>query len=267
MNSQAREFFRADGPKSEVHFHEVRFVSEEPEAQWEELSPTGLPRGWFELSRIQPLDRVEFTREFWLGRLPYQPAATDRIAKFFDLLDDVAVILCRQTIEEPWQPELIYSLADNSSFFRGLPPADEEEIDWARASLRVELPRDYKAFHRIHNGFGKLTEMGLIPLEELADVREKLLDQLLRANHPLTTSEQWVNPYTLYPFYEVFGMGSYQCFCSEWYPGSEMGNLHFSGIDGTLSDVSERRSWAENLAYPTFLDWLAAFLEGVNIAP
>ena len=266
MNSQAREFFRTDAAQGEVHFCDARILSEEPNARWEELSQTGVPRGWFELSRVSAPDRVEFTRDFWLGRLPFNPNATERISKFFDSLDDVGVVICRQTTEEPWRAELIYSLADNSSFFRGLPPAEEEEIDWARASLRVELPRDYKSFNRIHNGFGKLTELGLISLDELSDTKERLLDQLLRADHPLGTSEQWINPYTLIPFYEVFGMGSYQCFCSEWYPGSEMGNLFYSGIDGTLSDVSERRSWAENLAYPTFAEWLAAFLEGVNTA-
>jgi hypothetical protein len=46
-----------------------------------------------------------------------------------------------------------------------------------------------------------------------------------------------------------------------------MGNIYFSGIETTVSDISDLKTWAENLAYPTFLEWLTAFLEGINRSP
>ena len=76
--------------------------------------------------------------------------------------------------------------------------------------------------------------------------------------------EASLDPHSLFPFYEEYGLGSFQCFNAEWYPGSEMGNVYFSGIDYTLSDISDRSTWSENLAYPTFLEWLTEFLEGMN---
>jgi len=266
MNSQIRDFFKVNGSQ-DPHFQEVRFLSEEKELQWEEVEKTGLPRGWFELSQVSFEDRVEFSREFWLKRLSFHPTATPGIAEFFDQLDDVAVVICRQTKEEPWRAELVYSLADNSTFFRGLPPADEEEIDWAKKQLREDLPKDFWGFYRLHNGFGKLTELGLLPLDELQDARERLINSVIKSDRPLRMLEQWIDPSSLVPFYEEYGLGSFQCFNSEWYPSSEMGNVYFSAIDYTLSDISDRKTWAENLAYPTFLEWLTAFLEGMNRSP
>ncbi len=262
MNSQIREFFRVDGTQ-EPHFQEVRFLNEEPNADWSQVSKTGLSRGWFELSRICMEDRVDFTRDFWLSTLPFHPKATGAIREFFERLDDVAVILCRQTKEEPWRAELVYSLGDNSSFFRGLPPAKEEEIDWTSKRLGQSLPRDYRAFAHLHNGFGKLTELGLMPLEDLVDARQRLIDQVVRTDRTLRMGESPLDPHSLYPFYAEFG-GSFQCFNRDWYPGSEMGNVYFSAIDYTVSDASDRKAWAEHLAYPTFLEWLSAFLGGMN---
>jgi hypothetical protein len=266
MNSQIREFFRVDGTQ-DPHFQEVKFLSEEVGLGWDEVSGTGIPRGWFELSQVGMEDRVGFTKDFWLGTLPYHPKGTGVIEDFFDRLDDVAVILCRQTKEEPWRAELVYSLRDNSSFFRGLVPAESETIDWVQRKLGAALPRDYRAFLNLHDGFGKLTELGVMPIEDLEEAHRELVELILRSEPLLRSGETVVDPHSLYPFYEEYGMGSFQCFHSEWYPGSEMGNVYFSGIDYMVSDVSERKGWAENLAYPTFLEWLASFLEGMNVSP
>lgn len=266
MNSQIREFFRVSGSQ-DPHFQAVRFLNEEKELSWEEIEPVGLARAWYELSRISPEDRIEFSRLLWLKGLSYQPAATNVIEGFFDQLDDIAIVLSRQSDEEPWTIQLVYSMADNSSFFRGLPPAEEEDIEWIKERLSVELPRDYWAFLRIHNGFGRLTELGFLPMQELEDAKERLVNAVLRSEKPLRWEQKWIDPKSLYPFFEEYGVGSFQCFNSEWYPGNEMGNVYFSGIDYTLSDISDRKSWAEQLAYPTFLQWMAAFLEGMNTSP
>ncbi len=69
MNSLVRQFF--SGSKDN-QFKEVRFLNEEPNATWEDVSKVAfdLPRAWFELSRVSPQDRIDFTRDFWLDRIP-----------------------------------------------------------------------------------------------------------------------------------------------------------------------------------------------------
>jgi hypothetical protein len=262
MNSQIRNFFRVDGTK-DPQFQEVRFLHEE-DVHWEEIERMGLPRSWFELSRISAEDRVEFSREFWLGQLSYHPIATERIENFFDQLDDIGIVVSRQTKEEPWRAELVYSLADNSSFFRGLSPADDEDIEWMKKRLGVDLPIDYWSFLQIHNGFGRLAEIGLMPVDELEETKIRLTNTIQNSDVPLRWKDSWIDPAVLFPFFEEYGVGSFQCFNAEWYPGSEMGNVYFSGIDYTLSDISDRKAWGEQLAYPTFIEWLTDFLEGMN---
>ncbi|HEY4255502.1 MAG TPA: SMI1/KNR4 family protein [Chlamydiales bacterium] len=253
MNEQVRQFFRTEG---ESHFNQVQLLSEEKGLQWEQIQKTGISRAWFELSQLSVEDRIHFTSEFWLSRLPFHPIATPQIEEFFHELDDVVVALTRQTNEEPWRAELVYSLADNSCFFRGLVPANEKEIQEIQRRLSVHLPRDFLAFLHLHDGFGKLTELGLFPLKELEENRRRIINKVLLAEKPM-------DPYQLYPFYEDFGLEAFQCFHGDWYPGSEMGNVYFSGIDYTVSDVKERTCWAEQSAYPTFLEWLGDFLQGL----
>jgi hypothetical protein len=224
-----------------------------------------MPQGWFELSRISSGDRIEFVREFWMMRLPYHPALKG-VREFFDKLDDVGVVVSRQNQEEPWRSELVYSLRDNSTFFRGLVPASDGAIDRVRKQLGIALPRDFLAFVRLHNGFGKLTEIGLMPIESMQQVHQELVGHLVASNHPLRSKEGFVDPESLYPFYEEFGLGC-QCFYSDWYPESEMGNVYFSSVDYIISDTTDRRSWSEQLAYLTFLNWLSAFLSGMGVAP
>ena len=248
------------------HFYEVRFLQEEPDTNWDGVGKLGLPRGWFELSRIAQTDRVEFLFDFWMGVLPYHPIATEAIRDFFSELDDVAVVMSRQSKEEPWRSELVYSLRDNSSFFRGLPPAKEAHLPAVWRELGQELPRDFQAFLHLHNGFGKLTELGLLPIEELPRERRRIIEQIVRQDKPLRSGDTLVDPHYLYPFYEDYGGGA-QCFSAEWYPGSEMGNVYFSGIDYTVSDTSMQSGWSEQMAYATFLEWLGGFLGGMSRMP
>src|SRR5579872_2370674 len=139
MNSLVRSFFAG---KEEIAFKEVVFLSEESNANWGEISRKApdLPRGWFELSRISPRDRVEFTRDFWLDRMPYHPSAHPAFFEFFEQLDDVAVVLMRRAEDEPMDCELVYSFHDNSSFFRGKPPCPETVLDELKHEIDVNLP-------------------------------------------------------------------------------------------------------------------------------
>jgi hypothetical protein len=264
MNSLIRQFF--SGSK-ENQFKEVRFLNEEPNITWEEISKVAfdLPRGWFELSRVSPQDRIEFTRDFWLDRIPYHPSAHPAFFEFFEQLDDVAVVLMRKIEGEPMDAELVYSFADNSSFFRGKPPCAEGDIQELKNEIEVSLPRDFLSFAKIHNGFGKLSEMGLLEIQEIADARRRVIEMILKTDKRVKSGELDVDPGALYPFFEALGLSSFQCFYSDWYPGSEMGNVYLSGIDYTISDVSNKKSWSENLAFPTFSEWLSYYLQGMNL--
>ncbi|MES2273866.1 MAG: SMI1/KNR4 family protein [Chlamydiota bacterium] len=267
MNSLIRQFFTSGGGES--NFCEVLFLTDGVETSWKDISERApsLPRGWFELSRVNSSDRIEFTRDFWLDRLPYQPSTQIDVCDFFERLDDVAVVLLRKKEEEFLSAELVYSLKDGSTFFRGKVPAVEVDLDEMKNEMGVLLPRDYIAFLHIHNGFGMLSEMGLLSTQEIPDVRRQVSDFLVRSDRPIKSGSSNVDPGSLIPFYEIFGLSSYQCFYSDWYPGAEMGNVYLSGIDYTISDTSDRTAWTENLAFPTFLEWLSYYLQGMNLAP
>ncbi len=264
MNSLCRQFFTAN---KENRFNSVRILSEEPKSTWDDVNQIALdiPRGWYELSRIMPRDRVEFTRDFWLDRIPYHPSVHPAIFEFFERLDDVAVVLLQRMSGEPMDAELVYSLADNSSFFRGQVPLNEETLAECKGEFDFNLPRDYLAFLKIHNGFGKLSEMGLLELQDVMEAKRRVINLILKADRRIKSGEVDVDPGALVPFFEFLGLSSFQCFYSDWYPGSEMGNVYFSGIDYTISDVSQKKTWGENLAFPTFSEWLSTYLQGMNL--
>lgn len=268
MNSLIRKFFQTKGGGGRPPFQEVLFLSEHPELSWEEISERApdLPRSWYELSRISPPDRVEFTRDFWINFLPYDPQVTSSLSQFFDQLDDVGVVLSRFEEEEPLKPELVYSLGDGSSFFRGNPAASEGDLEEVKHEIEVPLPRDYLSFLKIHNGFGKLSEMGLLPVEEISMARRRVIDLFLKSPLPLRSGIHLVDPSSLVPFYESLGLASYQCFFIDWYPKSEMGNVYLSGLDYTISDTQSNKSATESLAFPSFLEWLVAYLEGADLS-
>lgn len=265
MNTLVRDFYLAQG-KSEPLFHEVHFLSESP-ITWDDAcqKTTELPRGWFELCRLSTDDRIEFVRDFWLNLLPYHPTFHLFLQDFFQKLDDVGVVLSQWRKEAPFAIEMVYSLKDNRSFFRGLPPAEETDLDELRSSVPSPFPHDYVSFLRIHNGFGKLSELGLMKAQDVLEAKQRLMDQFLWADKPIRSGSHAIDPSTLIPFYESYGLGSYQCFYNEWYPGNEMGNVYLSGIDYTISETNDRKGWADQMAFPTFLDWLAFYLEGNSL--
>lgn len=261
MNSLVREFFTA----GEGGIEEVFFLEEKRDLGWEEASQLcpALPRGWYELSRLISEDRIEFARDFWLSKLPFQPSVHAWIEEFFGTLDDVNVVLVRKKKEELFSPELVYSLNENRSFFRGKPAAAEEDLFRLQEEIPFPIPRDYLSFAKIHNGFGKLSEMGLLKVEKVPDARRKLIRDFIEKD--LTSGDLPVDLGSLVPFYESSGLLSYQCFYADWYPGSEMGNVNVSMIDHTISDTSDPKIGMEEKAFPSFLDWLGRFLEGMSV--
>ncbi len=51
----------------------------------------------------------------------------------------------------------------------------------------------------------------------------------------------------------------------EWFPKGEVGNVYYSGSDNAISDYHNNLSWSENLAFPTFLDWLIFYLDAMDL--
>jgi hypothetical protein len=265
MNTLVRDFYRRP-EKEESLFHSVLFLSDNPDSLNDASRYSSeLPRGWFELCRLPAEDRIEFVRDFWLNLLPYHPAFHIFLTEFFGKLDDVGVVLTQVSQQSPSVAEMIYSLKDNSTFFHALPPCTESELNELKSLIVHPLPHDYLAFLRIHNGFGKLSDLGLLKTRQAIDAQKHLMDQFLWSDRTIKMKNQAIDPSSLIPFYESYGLQSYQCFFNEWYPGSEMGNVYLSGIDYTISDYSDRKEWADQMAFPTFLDWLAFYMEGNSL--
>ena len=70
-----------------------------------------------------------------------------------------------------------------------------------------------------------------------------------------------MNPRELFPFYQDFGQPCFQCFYGDWYPEQEMGNVSISLEDRRLPELEDMEDCEAHLAFPTFSDWLAFYLE------
>jgi len=268
MNSHVRRYYRkySDEDTPLRLFHDVINLNEYSELSWVELSskaPT-LPRGWFELSRLKISDRIEFTRDYWLSILPFHPVAHKFLHNFFSKLDDVGVFLTQTHFDAPFQSELVYSLKDGSCFFHGYPPCSEEDIALAKHSFEGCLPEDFLLFLRIHNGFSKHLDWGMISAEEMPKKYQELRQSLLEQNLLITCKDKVIDPADLIPFYESFEGESFQCFYLDWYPSQEVGNVFYSKREHCISDYHHEDHLLENLAFPTFLEWLIFYLEGIG---
>jgi hypothetical protein len=262
MNDLAKKFYVKGG---DAQLEEVIFLSENRSLSWEQISEKvfDLPRSWFELSRVSKEERIEFVCDSWLDRLPFNPKAHPFFFQFFSRLDDVAIVIIKK--EGEFSSEMLYSLADNSTFFRGFPPAIDQDINTFKTEVGLGLPRDYLAFLKLHNGFGRLSELGLLNMEDVLGARHRVRSMLLfNANKEIRWDQHLIDPEALIPFYEDFGLDSFQCFFSDWYPNNEMGNVYLSGINYAISDVTDRKLWTQQLAFTSFLEWLVYYLEGMN---
>lgn len=261
MNSQVRRYYRKfNEDETPIRpFHDVIPLHETAGITWPEAHKLAedLPKGWFELARLPSVDRVAFIQEFWLETLPYVPHIHDFLETFFSKLDDIGAYLLQDRFDSPYKSELVYSIRDGSSFFHGRPPCDVEEIVSLRHKFQETLPEDFLAFLGVHNGFSKHVDTGLITSRELEPLPEGT------KSIPLPGSGE-VNPQDLIPFYESFNEKKYQCFYAGWTPTGEVGNVFYSAPEHFISDTRNPKLLAENLAFPTFLDWLIFYLEGVE---
>lgn len=269
MDKHIREFFVAheDGPHG--HFHQVIQVHENPSIKWDTLAKKvkRMPKGWCELSRLSSADRIGFTYDFWLSRLPYHPHLDDSLNRFFSNLDDIGFFITQKTFDDPFIPHMVYSVSKDRGFYRGSVPATEEELfELQKDFSGFVLPMDYLAFLSIHNGFSKATDStGLTSSKMMKESYESFQKMLEEKGVPRTSTNRSVNPHSLIPFYESFGMPFYQCFWGEWHPEDEMGNVYYSSSTNTISIVEANGlSTPEAMSFKSFTDWLIFYLETVD---
>lgn len=269
MDYHINEFFLRisnDGPRG--HFYDVIPLDETSDLSWAEISEKlpRIPKGWYELSRITARDRVEFTCDHWCGALCLHPKAVAAIERFFESLDDIAIFLIQKNKDDPYDAQMVYSIKENGGFYRGGLPADEKSLTALKAYFsKYLLPQDYLSFLGIHDGFWKTTDCTGMTLTKNIPVKFEKFQEMLAKEPVLTTSKgEVVNPSSLIPFYESFGMPYYQCFWGDWYPEQEMGNVYYSGETKTISDTKSDDPATETLAFPTFIDWLTFYLERIG---
>lgn len=269
MDHYLKDYYRQfsdEAPRGQ--FHKVIALHQAPDISWEAITEIvpNLPRGWFELANLNTKDRIEFLRDFWLAKLPYRQGFDEFIVRFFNSLDDIGIFITQKTFDDPYQPQLVYSLKDDNGFFKGLPPADDASLTALKKAFPQALfPNDYMAFLQIHNGFCKATDCtGVLPAELVTDTYQTLCKSMQQQEPILTSRETIVDPTSLIPFYKSFGMPYYQCFWTEWYPEGEMGNVYYSGEARTISDAYSGGTSSEKMAFPTFVDWLTFYLERIE---
>lgn len=269
MDYHVREYFRQSSNEApSENFHKVIALHEASDISWNEvfgLAPD-ICRGWFELARLTTKDRIEFSHDFWLAKLPYMKGLDDFIDRFFASLDDIGVFLTQKKLDDPYNASLIYSIKGDSGFFRGGTPITEKNLENLKKDFAEwMLPGDYLAFLQIHDGFCKATDCtGLIRSSNMLETYQKFQAMVQKRDPIMTNIGTMVNPKALIPFYESFGMPFYQCFWAEWYPQQEMGNVYYSGKAMTISDVYSGGTSSEKMAFPTFIEWLMFYLERID---
>jgi len=268
MDRHLKEYYQSSfdgGPRG--NFHKVIALHEGPDVGWEQIAAIlpVLPKGWFEVAQLTPKDRIDFISGFWFKQLPFRPNLGEALSHFFEELDDIGIFVTQQKFDDPFEVHMAYSCANDGGFFRGHPPATEEELsslkNWFAEFI---MPRDYLSFLQIHNGFHKHMDTGVLRIAEIVPAYETLQRLLSEGEILLTEDGEAINPKSLIPFYESFGMHCYQCFWGEWYPENEMGNVYYSGLTRSISSFKKRQNWADNMAFPTFLDWLMFYIERIE---
>lgn len=268
MDHHIKDYYQATSEGTpRGNFHRVIPLHEKNEYKWNDIKSFApeMPKGWFELAHLSSEDRIAFIKEFWISKLTSYPKLPNFLMNFFDHVDDIGIFLIQRKFDDPFECHLIYSLRNNGGFFKGLPPASEQDVlKLKQAYEGYILPEDFLSFLMIHDGFSKTTDTGIIRSQMMPASYASFQKKLAEQDSVLTNSGEQVNPKSLIPFYESFGMPFYQCFWAEWYPEYEMGNVYYSDTTKTISNVKCRDPCSENLAFPTFAEWLIFYLETIE---
>lgn len=250
-------------------FNKVIPLNLHRELSWEEAKKLvpALSRGWFELSRLKVEDRIEFSRDFWIFKIPYHERLSEFLEKFFKSLDDVVVFLTQKHFDDRYEAKMVYSIANNGGFFHGsLPMTEGEKVELFSPfqELGIIFPQDYAAFMEIHNGFAKINDVGILPSREVYPTYLELKERLMRRDPIFSEDGEIFDPSKLIPFYHSFGTLCYQCFFDEWHPDTEMGNVYYSEMSKTISDIRGSKNSVEQMAFASFSEWLEFYLEGIE---
>ena len=266
MNDNVLRYYHESFDKAQSgNFHKVIEINKDKLLSWEEVSKvvSNAPKGWYELVKLSSEERLEFTRDFWLSKIPFSPHIHEAIISFFEKLEDIGIYITQKNMNDPYEMEMVYSLADNSGFFHGKVPISNSMKMILKCGINdYLLPEDYLMFLQIHNGFSKGMDTGLIKAEKLFNTYQNFQD-FLKTQDNFYCNNNFINPKSLIPFYESFGLNCYQCFYGEWYPEEEMGNVYFSSIDNMISNMQDQSAFEENLAFQNFSHWLKFYIEGI----
>ncbi|NGX57831.1 MAG: hypothetical protein K940chlam3_00727 [Chlamydiae bacterium] len=267
IEDHIKDYFSQVSDKQEGgSFYKVIVLHDSPDVSWEDISLTvpSLSRGWYELAQLETPDRVEFTRDYWISKLPFHPKSLESISQFFDCVEDIGIVVAQKHTDGPLVAHMIYAFKDGNGFFHGCSPMTEEEsIALQEMFAEFILPEDYMAFMEVHNGFSKSTDSGIISTRIMPEVCKRFYALVDTEASLLTTQGKVVDPQSLIPFYESFGRPFFQCFWKEWYPKNEMGNVYYSGSTNTVSDPGNGRR-ENSMTFPTFLDWFFFYLESIG---
>lgn len=269
MDRHLKDFFStgSDEPQRSS-FHSVIALHQAPDIDWSSITQMvpDLCKGWYELSRLPSKDRIEFTRDFWQAKLPYREGFSEFLGRFFENLDDVGIYITQKKFDDPYEANMVYSLKDDSGFYRGGSPASEEKlVALQKAFPDFMLPADFLAFLQIHDGFWKTTDAtGIVHSAQMRALYDRFQEMVAKVEILKTPEGAEVDPMTLIPFYESFGMPYLQCFWSEWYPEEEMGNVYYSDQTQTIGCEPGQEPCTEDMAFATFLDWLKFYLERIS---
>lgn len=269
MDQHVKNYFcQFSDQNPQGQFHKVIVLNDIPDGDFDLIARRLPPecKGWLELAQLPLSDRIELMKEFWMCKMKEHPRFIQFLLTFFDTICDIDIFITQHHFDDPLECHMVYSLPNDTGFFRGKLPATENQVlglqdyfsEWV-------LPSDYIAFLQVHDGFAKTTDCtGVTPSDKLIESYERFQNYLNEHESLHTTLGKDVDPRTLIPFYESFGMPYYQCFWGEWHPEAEMGNVYYSSLAHTINDPDSNTGNPEQMAFPTFADWLIFYLERVS---
>jgi len=250
-----------------MHEHVINFYTSRPDRQvvalhegkegslatWLDKAPS-LPKGWWELALLAPLDRLEFVETFWTMKLPYSPQIQELIEDFFTELEEIGIYLVKQQGQIHFTPELVYIRKDSPYFYRGAPPAHSESLSMIYPLLGQRLSEEYVSFLKIHNGFAQGGERGMLSVEKMGEETYRMQTELMSGLYRMTFENEPLNPRHLIAFYAREEKRFYQCFHTQWYPDGHMGTL------GLSLSAREQGCILMDATRPSFVCWLQSYL-------
>jgi hypothetical protein len=181
-------------------FHEVLLLSSDLDFTFEELKAKAdnFPRSWFELISLSTKEKKEFLFEYWLDTLHPSFEFLQELDIFFSSLEDIGIFLVKEFVSSPYLVELVYSLEKKNLFFVGLPPRMTPFS--AEAELFSFFPDDYLSFLKIHNGFRRFDEKGIIPLEQLKEYSYRFQKCYTESLKKIPLGQRVDDPKVFFPF-------------------------------------------------------------------